>query len=167
MLLATAANRLLLHFAAVMPHALFSFRSLPRCIMKTERIRLSCAACSLAACAIAGFIFPHLAVRAAADSSWGFSLSNLDKTCKACDDFYEFAMGGWMKANPIPAEYASWGTFTQLRDNNLTAALHFVCELKELAARLFVFHLEVAERCSALGTPVDEARVPVHEPLFV
>ena len=26
-----------------------------------------------------------------------------------------------MKANPIPAEYATWGTFTQLRDNNLTA----------------------------------------------
>jgi predicted metalloendopeptidase len=95
--------------------------------MKTERIRLSCAACSLAACAIAGFIFPHLAVRAAADSSWGFSLSNLDKTCKACDDFYEFAMGGWMKANPIPAEYASWGTFTQLRDNNLTA-MHSILE---------------------------------------
>jgi putative endopeptidase len=26
-----------------------------------------------------------------------------------------------MKANPIPAEYPNWGTFTQLRDNNLTA----------------------------------------------
>jgi len=30
-------------------------------------------------------------------------------------------MGSWMKANPIPAEYSNWGTFTQLRDNNLTA----------------------------------------------
>lgn len=30
-------------------------------------------------------------------------------------------MGGWMKTNPIPAEYPNWGTFTQLRDNNLTA----------------------------------------------
>ncbi len=54
-------------------------------------------------------------------SSWGFSLGNLDTTCKPCDDFHEFAMGGWMKANPIPAEYSTWGTFTQLRDNNLTA----------------------------------------------
>src|SRR6202035_124221 len=59
--------------------------------------------------------------RAAGDSSWGFALTNLDTTCKPCDDFYEFAMGGWMKANPIPAEYATWGTFAQLRDNNLTA----------------------------------------------
>jgi len=56
-----------------------------------------------------------------ADSSWGFSLKNLDRTCKPCDDFYQFAMGGWIKDNPIPAEYPSWGTFNQLRDNNLTA----------------------------------------------
>jgi len=27
-------------------------------------------------------------------------------------------MGGWMKSNPIPAEYPSWGTFTQLADKN-------------------------------------------------
>ena len=34
--------------------------------------------------------------------SWGFDTANLDKTCKPCDDFYQFAMGGWMKANPVP-----------------------------------------------------------------
>jgi putative endopeptidase len=62
-----------------------------------------------------------LKARNATASSWGFSLGNLDTTCKPCDDFHEFAMGGWMKANPIPAEYSTWGTFTQLRDNNLTA----------------------------------------------
>jgi len=55
-----------------------------------------------------------------ADANWGFSMSNLDKTCKPCDDFYQFAMGGWMKSNPTPPEYATWGSFTVLRDKNLT-----------------------------------------------
>src|SRR5580704_18800334 len=50
--------------------------------------------------------------------SWGFDTANLDKTCKPCDDFYRFAMGGWMKANPIPPEYSTWGSFTRLLDKN-------------------------------------------------
>jgi len=87
-----------------------------------SRLRLFFAFCSLFALAALLLVAAHIPAKAAGDtSSWGFSLSNLDKSCKPCDNFYEFAMGGWMKANPIPAEYPSWGTFTQLRDNNLTA----------------------------------------------
>src|ERR1700676_1229371 len=59
--------------------------------------------------------------KAAGDSSWGFSLNNLDRSCKPCDDFFQFAMGGWMKNNPIPPEYPSWGSFLELRDKNLKA----------------------------------------------
>jgi putative endopeptidase len=51
-------------------------------------------------------------------SSWGFSEANLDRSCKPCDDFNQFAMGGWMKNNPIPAEYPNWGSFTMLADRN-------------------------------------------------
>src|SRR5260370_22265686 len=51
-------------------------------------------------------------------SGWGFRTANLDKSCKPCDDFYEFAMGGWMKNNPIPPEFPSWGSFTILADRN-------------------------------------------------
>jgi putative endopeptidase len=56
----------------------------------------------------------------AADSpgGWGFSTTNLDRSCKPCDDFYQFAMGGWMKSNPIPAEFPTWGSFTVLADRN-------------------------------------------------
>src|SRR5947199_5273764 len=56
--------------------------------------------------------------KAADQPSWGFDTANLDKTCKPCDDFYQFAMGGWMKANPVPPEYAVWGSFSQLADKN-------------------------------------------------
>src|SRR5215467_10692848 len=56
--------------------------------------------------------------RADGDAGWGFSESNLDRSCKPCDDFNQFAMGGWMKSNPIPAEYPNWGSFTMLADRN-------------------------------------------------
>src|SRR3974390_797847 len=95
--------------------------------MTTNRSLLFLAAGSLAALCFALLFVFHFSVKAAGDASWGFSLSNLDRTCKACDDFYEFAMGGWMQANPIPAEYPSWGPSTQLRDNNLTA-MHTILE---------------------------------------
>jgi putative endopeptidase len=96
--------------------------------MKTSGLRLLCGFCVLIGLASVFLFSAHLPARAAGDStSWGFSLSNLDKTCKPCDDFYEFAVGGWMKANPIPPEYSNWGTFTQLRDNNL-AVLRTILE---------------------------------------
>jgi putative endopeptidase len=58
--------------------------------------------------------------RAEGESGWGFSEANLDRSCKPCDDFNQFAMGGWMKNNPIPAEYPNWGSFTMLADRNQT-----------------------------------------------
>lgn len=48
----------------------------------------------------------------------GFDLANLDRSVSPCDDFYTFADGGWMKTNPIPPAYASWGTFNILHDRN-------------------------------------------------
>ncbi|HEY4950959.1 MAG TPA: M13 family metallopeptidase [Candidatus Acidoferrales bacterium] len=89
--------------------------------MKTNRVFLGIGFAALSCLAVLFFFSDHLKAWSSADSAWGFSARNLDTTCKPCDNFYQFAMGGWMKANPIPAEYSSWGTFTQLRDNNLTA----------------------------------------------
>jgi putative endopeptidase len=51
-------------------------------------------------------------------SYWGFDTANLDRACKPCDDFYQFAMGGWMKSHAIPPEYSTWGSFSQLVDKN-------------------------------------------------
>jgi len=43
---------------------------------------------------------------------------NLDRTANACVDFYQFANGGWVKNNPIPAAYSRWGSFDELSENN-------------------------------------------------
>ncbi len=45
--------------------------------------------------------------------------ATLDPNCKPCQDFYRYATGGWQDKNPIPADRASWGTFTELADANL------------------------------------------------
>lgn len=34
---------------------------------------------------------------------------NLDPSVKPGDNFFEYANGGWIKKNPIPAAYSSWG----------------------------------------------------------
>ena len=54
----------------------------------------------------------------AGDSGKGFSLTNLDRSVKPCDDFFKFADGGWIKDNPIPADHSNWATFNKLHDKN-------------------------------------------------
>lgn len=46
-------------------------------------------------------------------------LADLDTGVSPGDDFYLYANGGWMKANPLGAEYARYGTFDVLRENNV------------------------------------------------
>jgi len=50
--------------------------------------------------------------------SRGFDITNLDRTCKPCDDFYRFANGGWLAKNEIPAAFSVWGTTSKLGENN-------------------------------------------------
>jgi putative endopeptidase len=48
----------------------------------------------------------------------GFDIAALDRSANACTDFYQFACGGWMKANPVPADRPRWGRFDELQDRN-------------------------------------------------
>ena len=48
----------------------------------------------------------------------GIELDNLDKSARAADDFYQYACGGWMQKNPLPAAYSRYGAFEVLSEEN-------------------------------------------------
>jgi putative endopeptidase len=57
----------------------------------------------------------------------GLDPADLDRSASACRNFYQFADGGWIKRNPIPPEYPSWGTFNELAERN-RELLHQILE---------------------------------------
>jgi predicted metalloendopeptidase len=52
---------------------------------------------------------------------------NFDPAVKPQSDFYEFANGGWIKANPVPSAYSSWSAFHEVDEHN-KFALHQILE---------------------------------------
>jgi putative endopeptidase len=62
-------------------------------------------------------------------SAANLNLSNLDHTVKPGTDFYRFATGGWSVANPIPDEFARFGSFDKLRDENQRQIRELIVEL--------------------------------------
>ena len=59
-----------------------------------------------------------MAVTATAQLRSGINLADMDTSAKAGDDFYTYACGGWMKANPLPAAYSRFGSFDRLAEDN-------------------------------------------------
>ena len=48
----------------------------------------------------------------------GLNPADLDLTCKPCQDFFQYATGGWIAHNPIQPAYPSYGRFNELQNQN-------------------------------------------------
>ncbi|WP_216726633.1 M13 family metallopeptidase [Hymenobacter siberiensis] len=71
------------------------------------------------ALAALGFIGCAWATPALAQTAGtGFDMANLDPTASPCDNFFQYASGGWLKSNPIPATDGYWGSFDVLAEHN-------------------------------------------------
>ena len=43
---------------------------------------------------------------------------SMDRSVQACENFYKYACGGWIKNNPIPPDQAVWNVYSKLQQEN-------------------------------------------------
>lgn len=94
----------------------------------------------------------------------GISVENMNLNVKPGTDFYQYACGGWLKAHPLTAEYAQFGTFDLLMENNNKRQQQLIEELikskaaagslEDKIARLYLSAMDSTARNKAGWQPI-------------
>src|SRR5512140_2673888 len=73
------------------------------------------------------FLFASCSSPSKKEASQDILLTDLDTTVSPRVDFFHYANGGWLKANPIPASERAWGIPYVVREETYTR-VRTVCE---------------------------------------
>lgn len=65
----------------------------------------------------------------------GSVLSNMDPETDPCEDFYQYACGGWVAKNSIPEGKPVWGTLSKLGSDNQMILRNVLGRHTEASAR--------------------------------
>ena len=114
----------------------------------------------IAAMALAGCSQSKDAAKPAID------LANFDESTAPGEDFYQYACGGWMEANPLTAEYARYGIFDQLDKENQEKLKTLIDEINAKAQEegsvgakiqtMYAMGLDMDKRNADAAAPVKE-----------
>ena len=94
----------------------------------------------------------------------GIKKENRDESVKPGDDFFQFANGGWIKANPLTPEYSRYGSFEMLEQktnlqlqtliNNLAKSQHPKGSVAQKVADLYNLSMDSIRRNKEGYSPI-------------
>ncbi|HEX7335672.1 MAG TPA: M13 family metallopeptidase [Gemmatimonadales bacterium] len=83
--------------------------------------------------------------------------ANLDSTCAPCQDFYQYANGGWIARSTIPDDQPRWGSFNELQEANYAALQDVLTEAAQNASS--TRNPEIRKLGTFYGTCMDSSAV--------
>ena len=92
-----------------------------------------------------------------------FDVNVVDQKLDPCDDFFKFVCSKWMAANPIPADEAGWGTWSNLQIYNETILRNAMQEASLEKTRTDV-HQKIGDYWSACMN-VDQVNKQGYKPI--
>ncbi|VTJ50772.1 Hypothetical predicted protein [Marmota monax] len=84
-------------------------------------------------------------------------LNSMDPTVDPCQDFFSYACGGWIKANPVPDGHSRWGTFSNLWEHN-QAIIKYLLENSTASSSEAERKAQVYYRACMNETRIEELR---------